>query len=263
MLHDLPVVSAFIDNSISVAAPRPPPFSFSPLLLAFSFSCRNQLFSTSALYHLAMKPSAALTILRSQSPACLAAVGHNTVFTSSNKGEVSIYPSLALNTVMPSPRHRAYVFPGRPGPGSYPLTIAPNITRRVSRSGFARCTAPAKRRRRLRTAVSTLSHWAFLRALAYVMRWLVRCRRWEVVIRTGSLWCALWTTAKCSTPRVHVTHPYSSVPITSDFSTRIFTVNEAVSISHRFRVNRSKHASRTRRLISGIMSAVSLIRPHW
>ena len=56
-----------------------------------------------------------------------------------------------------------------------------------------RCTAPAKRRRRLRMVVSTLSRCAFLRALAYNMRWSVRCRRWKPMIRRKSLWCAvLW-----------------------------------------------------------------------
>ena len=60
-----------------------------------------------------------------------------------------------------------------PGPGFSPPAIVPTITRLVSRSGFARCTTPAKRRRRLRIVVSTLSHCAFLRALAYDMHAVV------------------------------------------------------------------------------------------
>ena len=145
---------------------------------------------------------------------------------------VSLYPSVALNTVMSSTRRRAHVFPGRPGPGFSPLVQ--NITRRLIliRSDFARCTAPAKRGRRLRIAVSVLSRCALLRAMAYDMRGWVRCRRREPTFRRRSSRCALWTTAKCYAARVHVTHPHSRVSIASDFSMCTFSVNEAVSISY-------------------------------
>ena len=69
LLHDLPVIFCFHRQRYQYGFPPaplspPPPFSFSPLFLASSFACRNQLFSTSAQCHLAMKPSAALTIPR-------------------------------------------------------------------------------------------------------------------------------------------------------------------------------------------------------
>ena len=71
------------------------------------------------------------------------------------------------------------------------------------------------------------------------MRWSMRCLRWKPMLRTRSLRCALWSSAKCSTPRVHVTRPYSSgVSTTSDFSMRTFSVNEAVSISYSSSLNR-------------------------
>ena len=37
---------------------------------------------------------------------------------------------------------------------------------------------------------------------------------------------------KCSTPKAHVTRPYSGVSITSNFIMRTFSVNEAVSTSY-------------------------------
>ena len=163
---------------------------------------------------------------------------------------------------MSSTRRRVHVFPGQLGPGFSPSAIVPNIAPRFNCSGFPRCTAPAKTRRSLRIVVSTLSQCAFFRALAYDMQLLVRCRRWKPMIRRRSLRCALWSTAKCSSPRVHFTHPYSSVSHHQGLGMRTFSVNEAVSISHSTSLNRSKHAhtSGTGRLISDIVSAVSLIR---
>ena len=134
---------------------------------------------------------------------------------------------------MSSTGHRAQLFLGRPGPRFSPPAIVPNIIRRVSSSGFARCTAPEKSRRRLRIVALPPSHCALLRAFAYDMRWSVRCRRWKPVVQRRSLRYALWSsTAKCSTPRVQVTHPCSDVSITSDFIMRAFNVNEAVSTSY-------------------------------
>ena len=119
-----------------------------------------------------------------------------------------------------STRHWAQFFSGRPRPGFSTPAIVPNITRWVRRSLFVRCTAPAKRRRRLRMIVSTLWHCDFLRALAYDMRWSVSCRRWKPVTRRRNLCCGVRSSAKCSLPRVRVTHPYSRVSITSAFIER-------------------------------------------
>ena len=55
-------------------------------------------------------------------------------------------------------------------------------------------------------AVSTFSHCALLRALAYGMRWSVRCRRCKPMRRRRSWWCAVPRSAKCSWPRVDITH---------------------------------------------------------
>ena len=81
--------------------------------------------------------------------------------------------------------------------------------------------------------------------------------------RRRNMWCAVRSSAKCSLPRVHVTHPYSRVCITSAFSMRNFRANGAASISYSSRLNRlyHAHASRTRRLIPGIISALASIRP--
>ena len=130
-----------------------------------------------------MKHSAASTTPQNHFPPFFAAVGHSTVSTANTKGTLSVDPSVARNTLRFSRRHWAQFFSGRPGPGFSPPAIVPNITRRVSRSLCVRCTPPAKRRRPLRIIVSTLSHCALLRALAYDMRWSVRCRRWKPMIR--------------------------------------------------------------------------------
>ena len=120
-----------------------------------------------------MKRSAASTTPRYHFPLFLAALGHNTVSTPNSKGELSVDPSVPWNTLMSSARHWAQCYSGRPGPGFSPPANVPNITRWSSRSLVVRCTAPAKRRRRLRMVVSTLSHCAFLRALAYDMNEVV------------------------------------------------------------------------------------------
>ena len=128
----------------------------------------------SSLYHLAMKQSASSTTPRYHFPPFLAAVGHSSVSTpNTEEGELSVHPSVARNTLRLSTRYWARFFSGLPGPGFSPPAIVPNITRRVGRSWCVRCTPPAKRRRRL-LVVSTLSHCAFLRALAYDMRSSVR-----------------------------------------------------------------------------------------
>ena len=134
---------------------------------------RCQLFSASPMCRFFMKQSATWTISRCQFPLFLVALGHSTVSTPNSKGELSVgfeYPDVVYQTLGP------VLFP-RPRPVFTSPANAPNITRWVSRSLVVSCTAPAKRSRHLRMVVSTPSHCAFLRALAYDMRWSVRCRR--------------------------------------------------------------------------------------
>ena len=98
LLHDLPISLFFYRLRYRYGCPRPPlPLSLPPFFLASSFACGNQLFSTSALCYLAMKPPAALTISRYHLPAFLATVGHSTVSTP-NRRDISVDPSLALET---------------------------------------------------------------------------------------------------------------------------------------------------------------------
>ena len=116
--------------------------------------------------------------------------------------------------------------------------IVPNTTRWMSRSLLVRCTAPAKRRRRLRIVVPTLSHCAFLEP------WCMTCGgRCAVGAESQSindphlvfmrrLRCAVRSSAKCSRPRSQVTHPYRRVSIT-------FHMNGASSISYGSRLKRS------------------------
>ena len=92
---------------------------------------------------------------------------------------------MAWNTLMSSARHWAQSFSFRPGLGFSPSANAPSITRWVSRPLVVRCTAPGKTKRRWRMVVSTLSHFFFLRTLAYDMRLSVRCRRLTIIIRRG------------------------------------------------------------------------------
>ena len=56
--------------------------------------------------------------------------------------------------------------------------------------------------------------------------------------RRRNMWCAVRSSAKCSLPRVHVTHPYSRVCITSAFSMRNFRASGAASMSYISRLNR-------------------------
>ena len=176
--HDLPL-RFFIHLQLYQYGCSPPPRPpGSPWLLLLAQQ-RCQLFSASPLCHLFMKRPAASTIPRCQIPLFLAALGHSTVSTPNSKGELSVDPSVAPNTLRSSTRHWALLFSGRSRPGFTPAAIVPNITRWVSHSLLVRCTAPAKTRRRLRIVVQTLSHCAFLRALAYDIRWSVRCRRWK------------------------------------------------------------------------------------
>ena len=151
-------------------------------LLAFSVAWRSQLLTASSLCHLVMKHSAVSTTPRYHFQPFLAAVGHSTVSTLNAKGTLCVDASVARNTLRSSTRHWARFFSGRPGPG-FPPAIVPNIVRRVSGSLCVRCTAHAKRRRRLQMVVSTLSRCAFVRALAYDMRWSVRGRRWKPMVR--------------------------------------------------------------------------------
>ena len=107
--------------------------------------------------------------------------------------------------------------------------------------------------------VSTLSHCAFLRALAYDMRWPVRCRRWKPIVRRRRLWCAVRSSAKCFWPRVQVTQ--ARVSVTSALNMRTCRVNGASSYSSRWNRLYHAHASRIRRFTSGIMSALASTRP--
>ena len=145
-------------------------------------------------------------------------------------------PSVARNTLRSSTRHWAQFFSGRPGPGFSPPAIVPNVIRRISRSLCLRCTPPAKGRRRLRMLVSTLSHCAFVRALAYDMRWSVRCRQWKPMIRRRNLWCAVRSSdSSCrgSTLRTRTAGFLSPRPC----SMRTFRANGAASISYSSRLN--------------------------
>ena len=167
-----PPFSVFIDSplGVSLAAPLPPP---SLLLLALLgvLVCKAQ----PSLFHLGPVPPRHETIRRfdvprCQLPVCLAVVGRSAVSSPNNKAEVPLIPLFGSTH-----RDVAHVCRGRPGSGFSPPFVAPNITRRVSRSGFARCMPPANRRRRLRILVSALSHCAFSRTLAYDLRWSARC----------------------------------------------------------------------------------------
>ena len=166
---------AFLHSSTAVSSVRLPlPSLVITLGVLWCVAYHSQLLSASSLCHLVMKHSAASTPPRYHFPPFLAAVGHSSVSTpNTEEGELSVHPSVARNTLRLSTRYWARFFSGLPGPGFSPPAIVPNITRRVGRSWCVRCTPPAKRRRRL-LVVSTLSHCAFLRALAYDMRSSVR-----------------------------------------------------------------------------------------
>ena len=83
---------------------RPPGFPTS-LLLASSAAWGSQLFTASPLCHLVMKRPATSTTLRYHFQPFLVALGHSTVSTSNSKGELSVDPSVAWNTLMSSARH--------------------------------------------------------------------------------------------------------------------------------------------------------------
>ena len=163
----------FVSASAAVSVrllppPRPPGFPWLLLLASSAVRC-CQLFSSLPLCHLVMKRSTASTIPRYQFPLFLAALGHiaQSLLRTVKKGSYPWTPcSVASDTLMmSSTRHWAQFFFDRPRPGFTPPAIVPNFTRWVSRSLVVRCTAPAKRRRRLRIGVSTLSHCAFFESL--------------------------------------------------------------------------------------------------
>ena len=92
----------------------------------------------------------------------------------------------------------------------------------------------------------------------------MRCRRWKPMTRRRT-WCADRSLAKCCALRVHVTHPYSRVSITSAISMRTFRLSGAVILSYNSGPNRLKHAHmrRIRRSISNERSALSWMSPPW
>ena len=83
---------------------------------------------------------------------------------------------------------------------------------------------------------------------------------------TRTWWCTVRSLAKCPTsaPRVHVTHPYNRVSITSAFNMRAFRLIGAVFLSYNSGPNRLKHAhmGRIRRSISSQRSAFSWMMPY-
>ena len=157
---------AFINSGISSTAAPPSPVPVRlPLLLTSSAAWRSQLLSR---HRMPRRHEIAPPLQRPPSthlPPFLAAVGHNAVSPPDNKGERSVDPSVARNTLKSSDRDWARLFLDRPGPAFSRPTTVPNITRRVSCSFFVRCTAPAKRRRRLRVIVSTLSDLLLVESL--------------------------------------------------------------------------------------------------
>ena len=123
---------AFIRQRYRYDCPPPSP----PSYLVSSFVRLSRFFSTPTLRHLAMKPSAALTVPRHfyWLPAFLGALGHSTVSIPNHEREVSVslFDSEYRHDVYQASDPR--VFPGRPGAGfSLPASV-PNITRRFSRS---------------------------------------------------------------------------------------------------------------------------------
>ena len=184
-----------------------------------------------------MTGSAASTTARYNFPRVLTALGHDTVSTPNSKEGLSVEPSVARNTLIPSARQWAQVFSGRPGPGFSPPAIVPKHHPMDPPLIVRPIYAPRKRRRRLQMVVSTISHWAFVRALAYDMRWSVRFWRWKPMTRKRRLWCAVRSSAKCSWPRVK-TNVQHRVPITSTFNRRTFRVNGSSFISYSSRLNR-------------------------
>ena len=69
--------------------------------------------------------------LRYHLPPFLAAVAHHTVSTPNTKTKLSVYPSVARNTLRSSARLWPQFLYGRPGPDCSPTAIVSNITRRL------------------------------------------------------------------------------------------------------------------------------------
>ena len=95
------------------------------------------------------------------------------------------------------------------------------------------------------------------------MRWYVLCRRWKPMIRRRNLWRAVRISAKRSLPRVHVTHPYSRVSITSALKRAQLQRERGSLHIVQFPLESTvayAHGSRTRRLSAGIISALASIR---
>ena len=122
-------------------------------------------------------------------------------------------------------RHRANAIPGRPGLGFSPPAIVPNITRRVTRSEFARCNGPPS----TETAFADRD----LDALALCLLEGVGVRhsvvgalpamdanhpKEELVARPEER-------SKELHVRSHVAHPYSKVSITSALSMHTFRMS--------------------------------------
>ena len=92
--------------------------------------------------------------------------------------------------------------------------------------------------------ISTLTHCAFLRALADDMiRWSMRCRRWKLMVRTyeevvvcrSELSKVLLDKGPRHTPVQQCLHHLAA------FSMRTFRVNGTSSISYSSRLNRDQH----------------------
>ena len=104
-----------------------------------------------------------------------------------------------------------------PGLEFSPSAVVSNMTRLGNRSMLCRATALSKKSHHLRMVVLMLSQHVTLRAFAYD-RWRGRYEigAWSQLLARGRTWLrAVRSLAKCSALRVHVTHPYSRVSITS------------------------------------------------
>ena len=204
--------SAFCDGGINQygnppRSPLPPPlpFSSSPFFLASSLHA-----VTSARFHLGPVPPRHETTRRFDDRtvlllvACLTTVGHSTASSPNNKGEVSVDPSFfgskhrGVVYQASGPCHslptRSRVFPTdhRPehhSPGYLVAQVFPAVR-----------PPPQKGTLFADSHLNTLALYLLEGLVAYDMRWSVRCRWREPVIRTRSLRCALWSTTKCSAP---------------------------------------------------------------
>ena len=141
---------------------------------------------------------------------------------------------MARNALRSSTKHLCRVFGCPPGLRPSPPVIIANITRLGNHPLLCRTTAPAKKSRRLRLVVSMLSHRVFLSAFAYERVFAVGTLS---VLKannpTGGLWwCTVQSLAKCSTPRVHVTHPHNRVSATAAFNMRILRLPYTTNLVH-------------------------------